>query len=98
MRHSDDPNQAAEQAWQELLDQLQAPPVPPRPFFYTRLQARLAETAPAPAPARWLRRPAFAALLGGLMLVLHADSATSGTADGGPAAGSRPTLARQPGN
>lgn len=79
----DPANQPDDQAWQQLLEQLRAQPVPaPRPFFYTRLQARLAESRPARRPvfARWLQRPAYAAVLGLLMLVLHADS-VSGSAD-----------------
>ena len=77
MSDSDNAKQSADQAWQALLRQLREQPVaPPRPFFYTRLQARLAG-APAPRAAawsEWRQRPAYAAIIGLLMVVLHADS------------------------
>jgi hypothetical protein len=68
------PNSDAE--WADLLRQLrQKPEAQPRPFFYARVQARLAaRQAPATAwlPA-WARRPAYAALLGALVLAVSGD-------------------------
>jgi hypothetical protein len=62
--------------WADLLRQLQhQSEAQPRPFFYTRVQARLAvRQAPATAwlPA-WARRPAYAALLGALVLAVSGD-------------------------
>ena len=62
--------------WADLLRQLQQPPTAqPRPFFYARVQARLAaRQAPATRwlPA-WARRPAYAALLGALVLAVSGD-------------------------
>jgi hypothetical protein len=62
--------------WADLLRQLgQQAHVQPRPFFYARVHARLvAAQAPATAwlPA-WVRRPAYAALLGALVLAVSGD-------------------------
>jgi hypothetical protein len=62
--------------WADLLRQLRQPPAAqPQPFFYARVQARLAaRQAPATAwlPA-WARRPAYAALLGALVLAMSGD-------------------------
>jgi len=62
--------------WTDLLRQLRQPPeAQPQPFFYARVQARLAaRQAPAIAwlPA-WARRPAYAALLGALVLAVSGD-------------------------
>lgn len=92
---SDNANSPADQAWQELLHRLREQPVaPPRPFFYTRLQARLAATAPAPRAAAWpswLPRPAYAAIVGLLMVILHADSASGRSGRGTPAKPGFPT-------
>ena len=75
---SDNAKPSADQAWQALLRQLREQPVaPPRPFFYTRLQARLEVAAPASRAVAWpgwLPRPAHAAIVGLLMVILHADS------------------------
>lgn len=64
--------------WVALLHQLRQPPQSqPQPFFYARVQARLAaRQAPAPIwlPA-WARRPAYAALLGALVLAVSGDGA-----------------------
>jgi hypothetical protein len=72
MAHNHTPDE--ELAWNQLLQQLREQPAPPlRPYFYTRLQSRL--HAPAePQLAWWLRRPVYLAVLGLLMLALHADS------------------------
>jgi hypothetical protein len=68
----------SEEEWQALLGQLRRLPVPqPRPFFYARVQARLRArraTPPAWLPG-WLRRPAYAALLGILILAVSGDGA-----------------------
>lgn len=79
----------ADEVWDDLLDQLATQPkAQPRPFFYTRVQARLAaETsgAPRPMPLGWLWRPAYAVLLGALVLMLSGDGAALR-----PAAGAAP--------
>jgi hypothetical protein len=58
----------------QLRQQAQAQP---RPFFYTRVQARL--TAERQAASSWLlgwvRRPAYLALLGALVLAVSGDGA-----------------------
>ena len=67
-----------DEEWENLMRQLRnQPTAQPRPFFYTRVQARLTVKAPAASqllPA-WLRRPAYAALFGALVLVLSGDGA-----------------------
>ena len=77
--------------WDDLLGQLRRPaPARPRPFFYGRVRARLTAKASAKEgwllPA-WLRRPAYAALLGALVLGLSGDGPglrAGGAAPGGP--------------
>ncbi|WP_460618384.1 hypothetical protein [Hymenobacter ruber] len=79
-----------DQEWEDLLGQLRTQPqAQPRPFFYSRVQARLsAQTRPAWRPS-WVRRPAFALLLGALVLLLGGDDAA--LASGGvPVAASVP--------
>lgn len=69
----------SDEEWEALLRQLRQPPkAQPRPFFYVRVRTRLAAQ---PSAARhglpgWLRRPAYAALLGALVLVVSRDGAT----------------------
>ena len=66
-----------DEAWTTRLRSLhpQAPPEP-RPFFFARLQARLAAQQPRPATLpTWLRRVAYAFSLGALGLALNADTA-----------------------
>ena len=56
----------------------QQPKAQPQPFFYTRVRARLAAEQLAPTawlPA-WARRPAYAALLGALVLAVSGDGTT----------------------
>ena len=68
----------SEEEWQDLLTQLRRQPQPqPQPFFYARVQARLGARRPAPPAALpgWLRRPAYAALLGALILAVSGDGA-----------------------
>ena len=62
--------------WDDLLRQLhQQPKARPRPFFYHRVHARLADEASAKSQPLlgWLRRPAYTALLGALVLALSGD-------------------------
>ncbi len=65
-----------DEEWAALMRRLRAqPPARPRPFFYARLTARLTAPVPArpmPLPA-WLRRPAYAVLLGAVVLTLSGD-------------------------
>lgn len=66
----------SDEAWQELLRQLQRQPkAQPQPFFYTRVQARLSARRAAPPAGLpgWVRRPAYAALLGALLLIVSGD-------------------------
>jgi len=66
----------SKEEWADLLRQLgRQAKVQPQPFFYTRVQARLAAgqaQATAWLPA-WARRPAYAALLGALVLAMSGD-------------------------
>ncbi|MGI4762749.1 MAG: hypothetical protein ACRYF0_18710 [Janthinobacterium lividum] len=69
---------AAEQEWQDLLTQLRRQSQSqPQPFFYARVQARLGARRPTPLAGLpgWLRRPAYAALLGALILAVSGDGA-----------------------
>ena len=63
-----------EEEWAELLRQLQRQaPAQPRPFFYARVQARLAARPRAIFwLPNWARRPAYV-LLGGLGLAVSGD-------------------------
>ncbi len=75
----------ADDAWEDLLRQLpRRPQAQPRPFFYGRVQARLAADAAAEPPLvpGWIRRPAYAALLGALVLSLTGDCAADGAVAG----------------
>ena len=66
----------SDEEWEDLLRRLQEQPkARPRPFFYGRVCARLAADAPAKSPALpgWLRRPAYAVLLGALVMSLSGD-------------------------
>ncbi len=83
MRNSLPPG--ADQEWHDLLNQLRRQPHPqPRPFFYARVQARLDARRAGPLPwlPGWLRRPAYAALLGALVLSLTGDCAADGAVAG----------------
>ena len=66
----------ADEAWDDVLRQLhRQPSAQPRPFFYGRVQARLAAQTSAEKdrlPA-WLRRPAYAVLLSALVFSLSGD-------------------------
>jgi hypothetical protein len=68
----------SEEEWEELMSQLRLQAkAQPRPFFYTRVQARLAaERAPRSFwLLGWVRRPAYLALLGALILAVSGDGA-----------------------
>lgn len=67
---------SSDKEWEALMHQLHnQPKARPRPFFYTRLHAQLVANAPIKSPLfpTWLRRPAYAALLGALVMVLSGD-------------------------
>ena len=71
----------ADQEWDALLRQLRTQPLAqPRPFFYSRVQARLAPAARQPWLPGWVRRPAYALLLGALVLALSGDDVALSTA------------------
>jgi hypothetical protein len=65
----------SDEEWEELMRQLRAQPkAHPRPFFYTRVQARLkAEEQRESRLLNWLRRPAYLVLLGALILAVSGD-------------------------
>ena len=66
----------ADPEWEELLRQLRTRQLAQaRPFFYNRVQARLAARARPPWLPGWMRRPAYAVLLGTLVLALSGDDA-----------------------
>ena len=72
----------ADPEWEALLHQLRTQaPTQPRPYFYGRLQARLAAEDTHTRLPGWLLRPAYALLLGALVLALSGDDVplTSGT-------------------
>ena len=66
----------ADEEWEKLLRQWRVQSAArPRPYFYNRVRARLADTAAAYSPARtWLRWPAYAVMLG-ILLLLSGDVA-----------------------
>lgn len=84
----------SEEEWQVLLRQLRSQPrAQPQPFFYARVHARLSArrtTLLAGIPG-WLRRPAYAALLGALVLAVSGDGVAL---QPGPAASSPSQLPR----
>ena len=67
---------APDEEWDDLMRQLHArPKAAPRPFFYGRVNARLA-AALAPKGRFWsgrVLRPVYAALLGAMVLALSGD-------------------------
>jgi hypothetical protein len=67
----------ADEPWQPALRQLQGQhPDEPSPFFYARLQARMAAEQAQPRALPWLlRRPAYATLLVILLLLLNLGAA-----------------------
>lgn len=65
-----------DEAWTSLLRSLRQGPPEPRPFFFARLQARLATQQPQPpALPTWLRRSVYAFSVAALVLALNADTA-----------------------
>jgi len=66
-----------DEAWTTLLRSLQPQaPTEPDPFFFARLQVRLAAQQPQPIMLpTWLRRAAYAFSAGALVLALNADTA-----------------------
>ncbi|TGE25670.1 hypothetical protein E5K00_10905 [Hymenobacter aquaticus] len=82
MSKSSPPPDPADEEWESLLRHWQErQPAQPRPFFYSRVRARLAgemlpERPPLPA---WLRWPSYAAMLG-ILLLLSGDGAVLPTA------------------
>ena len=67
---------SSDEEWEALMYQLHnQPKARLGPFFYTRLHARLAADAAAKSPLfpAWLRRPAYVALLGALVITLSGD-------------------------
>jgi hypothetical protein len=68
----------ADEEWEKLLHQLRAQSTPPlRPFFYARVQAKLAATQRAQTTwlLGWVRRPVYVALLSALVLAVSGDAA-----------------------
>ena len=66
----------SDEEWDDLVHQLHhQPQARPRPFFYNRVHARLTANVSAPGQTLpgWLRRPAYAALLGALIMTLSGD-------------------------
>ena len=85
----------SDEEWEALLHQLrQQPKAQPQPFFYTRLQARLAADTLSKnlwLPA-WARRPAYVAVLALLGLAVSGDDvAMRPLTAGQPPAGYSPT-------
>ena len=66
----------SDEEWEDLVRQLHNQlPARPRPFFYSRLQARIADQPLVKSPLLpgWLRRPAYVVLLGVLVMTLNGD-------------------------
>ena len=83
----------ADEEWENLLRQLPSHPVArPRPYFYGRVRARLAhQLAAERAPVRsWLYWPAYAAMLGALLLLSGDDAALRSAGGARPANTSAP--------
>ncbi|AHJ97412.1 hypothetical protein, partial [Hymenobacter swuensis] len=67
-----------DEAWTALLRSWSEGPPEPRPYFFTRLQDRLAAQQPQPlALPTWLRRSVYAFSAVALVLVLNADTTLS---------------------
>ncbi|MBJ6108365.1 hypothetical protein JAO73_05040 [Hymenobacter sp. BT523] len=81
----------SDEEWQDLMRQLRDQPRPrPRPFFYGRVMARLAGPPARAVPFGWLRRPAYAVLLGALVLALSGDDKALSSTGPVPGATSHP--------
>ncbi|RYU76760.1 hypothetical protein [Hymenobacter persicinus] len=88
------PRPTADEEWESLLGQWQArPPAQPRPFFYSRVRARLAGEAARPPVPVWLRWPSYAAMLG-IVLLLSGDGTVLPSAS--PAHQNQPYLGKEP--
>lgn len=73
----------ADEEWENLLHQWRTQPdAQPRPFFYSRVRARLVrEEAKGPQPLPlWLRWPSYAVMLG-IILMLSGDAAVERSAE-----------------
>lgn len=80
----------SDEEWQELLRQLRhQPQAQPQPFFYARVHARLSarQAAARAGLPGWVRRPAYAALLGALLLAVSGDGTALHAAPAAAAAG-----------
>ena len=74
------PYSGSDEEWEALMRQLrQQRKATPRPFFYARVQARLLAPAGAAPPLvpQWLRRPAYAVVLGALVLAVSGDGSAA---------------------
>jgi len=83
----------SDEEWQALLHQLRhQPQAQPQPFFYARVQARLSarQAAPRLLLPGWVRRPAYAALLGALLLAVSGDGTALHAAPAATPAGQVP--------
>lgn len=72
-----------DEEWDDLVRQLRSQPKAQlRPFFYNRVRARLAADAAEKSACllEWLRRPAYAVLLGALVLSLSGDNSGADSA------------------
>ena len=88
------PRPAADQEWTDLMHQLRTQaPAQPRPFFYSRVQARLVPASNRFWLPGWVRRPAYVMLLGALVLALSGDDAAFASA-AAPVAASSPPASR----
>ncbi|QIX62440.1 hypothetical protein HER32_15130 [Hymenobacter sp. BT18] len=76
------PRPQADEEWEDLLRQWREQPAPqPRPYFYSRVRARLISETAAPQLQRtWVRWPAYAVMLG-IVLLLSGDGAALPSAD-----------------
>jgi hypothetical protein len=66
----------SDEEWEELMRQLQSQSkAQPQPFFYARVHTRLIteERTSSSWLLSWIRRPAYLALLGALVLVVSGD-------------------------
>ena len=83
----------ADEEWEELLREWRAQPeARPRPYFYSRVRARLvkATAAERPSAQAWLRWPAYAVMLGMLLLLSGDDIALHAAGGAKQESSSRP--------
>ncbi|MBG8552397.1 hypothetical protein [Hymenobacter guriensis] len=76
------PRLPADEEWEDLLRQWREQPAPqPRPYFYSRVRARLISKTSEHRPQRtWVRWPAYAVMLG-IVLLLSGDGAALPSAE-----------------